>query len=83
MALMLNLDDAMDVLLKEQFIKEGYIDDDGRAECVRNELEQKCYSLGDKNIYKRILELVDELTSEKIIYRLIDKRMEEQRKAVK
>lgn len=72
MALMLNLDDAMDVLLKEQFIKEGYLDDDGRAECVRNELEQKCYLLGDKNTYKRILELMDELTSENIIYHIID-----------
>jgi hypothetical protein len=43
MALMLYLDDAMKVLLQNDFIKDGYIDDDGGSEVVRNELEQKCY----------------------------------------
>ena len=40
---MINLDDAMKVLLQNDFIDKGYIDDDGNAEVVRNELEQKCY----------------------------------------
>jgi hypothetical protein len=43
MALMLYLDDAMKVLLQNDFIDDGYIDDDGGSEIVRNELEQKCY----------------------------------------
>ena len=43
MALVLYLDDAMKVLLQHDFIAEGYIDEDGGAEVVRNELEQKCY----------------------------------------
>ena len=43
MALMLYLDDAMKVLLRNDFIDIGYIDDDGGSEIVRNELEQKCY----------------------------------------
>lgn len=40
---MLYLDDAMKVLLYHGFIDDGYIDEDGNAEVVRNELEQKCY----------------------------------------
>lgn len=43
MALMLYLDDAMKVLLQNDFIDIGYIDEDGDSELVRNELEQKCY----------------------------------------
>ena len=43
MALMLYLDDAMKVLLQNDFIDIGYIDEDGGSELVRNELEQKCY----------------------------------------
>ena len=43
MALMLYLDDAMKVLLQNDYIDDGYIDDDGGSEIVRNELEQKCY----------------------------------------
>ena len=38
MALMLYLDDAMKVLLRNDFIDIGYIDDDGGSEIVRNEL---------------------------------------------
>ena len=45
MALVLYLDDAMNVLLGHEFIDKGYIDDDGNAELVRSELEQKCYSV--------------------------------------
>lgn len=43
MGLMLYLDDAMKVLLWNGFIDDGYIDEDGNAELVRSELEQKCY----------------------------------------
>lgn len=43
MALMLYLDDAMKVLLQNDYIDIGYIDDDGGSQIVRNELEQKCY----------------------------------------
>ena len=43
MALMISLDDAMEVLIRGGYIDEGYIDDDGNAELVRSELEQKCY----------------------------------------
>ena len=43
MALMISLDDAMEVLIRGGYIDEGYIDDDGNAEFVRSELEQKCY----------------------------------------
>jgi hypothetical protein len=43
MSLMLYLDDAMKVLLQNDFIEDGYIDNDGGSEIVRNELEQKCY----------------------------------------
>ena len=43
MALMLTLDDAMKVLIRGGYIDEGYIDDDGNAEYVKSELEQKCY----------------------------------------
>lgn len=43
MALMLYLDDAMKVLLQNDFIDIGYIDDDGGSELVKSELEQKCY----------------------------------------
>ena len=43
MALMIYLDDAMKVLLQNDFIDIGYIDNDGGSEIVRNELEQKCY----------------------------------------
>ena len=45
MSLMINLDDAMEVLIRCGYINEGYIDDDGNAELVRSELEQKCYSI--------------------------------------
>ena len=45
MALMINLDDAMEVLIRGGYIDEGYIDDDGNAELVRSELEQKCYMI--------------------------------------
>ena len=45
MALMITLDDAMNVLLRGGYIDEGYIDEDGGAEYVRSELEQKCYLL--------------------------------------
>ena len=43
MSLMLTLDDAMKVLLKGGYLDEGYIDNDGTASLVRQELEQKCY----------------------------------------
>jgi len=45
MALMLTLDDAMNVLIRGGYLDEGYISVDGEAECVRSELEQKCYSI--------------------------------------
>lgn len=45
MALMISLDDAMEVLIRGGYIDEGYIDDDGNAELVRSELEQKCYMI--------------------------------------
>ena len=45
MALMISLDDAMEVLIRGGYIDEGYIDDDGNAEFVRSELEQKCYMI--------------------------------------
>lgn len=44
MALMITLDDAMKVLIYGSYLDDGYKDDDG-FECVRNELEQKCYSI--------------------------------------
>lgn len=40
MSLMLNLDDAIAVLRWE-----GYLKDEDDVECVRNALEQKCYSM--------------------------------------
>ncbi len=45
MGLMINLNDAMEVLLRMDCIDDGYIDKDGNAEIVRSELEQKCYSI--------------------------------------
>lgn len=45
MDLMISLDDAMEVLIRGGYIDEGYIDDDGNAELVRSELEQKCYMI--------------------------------------
>jgi len=79
MALVLYLDDAMNVLLRHNFIDKGYIDNDGNAELVRSELEQKCYSVlpskDDKEIdklrienaelFQRILQLEKELEKEK------------------
>ena len=76
---MLYLDDAMNVLLRHNFIDKGYIDNDGNAEVVRNELEQKCYSVlpskDDKEIdklrienaglFQRILQLEKDLEKEK------------------
>lgn len=60
MALVLYLDDAMKVLLGHEFIDKGYIDDDGNAELVRSELEQKCYpvlpSKDDKEMNKMRIE---------------------------
>ena len=79
MALVLYLDDAMNVLLGHGFIDKGYMDDDGNAELVRSELEQKCYSVlpskDDKEMDKmrienseliqRILQLEKELARER------------------
>ena len=79
MALVLYLDDAMDVLLGHEFIDKGYIDDDGKARLVRSELEQKCYSVlpskDDKEMDKmrienseliqRVLQLEKELAIER------------------
>ena len=79
MALVLYLDDAMNVLLGHEFIDKGYIDDDGNAEVVRSELEQKCYSVlpskDDKEMDKmriengeliqRVLQLEKELARER------------------
>ena len=45
MSLMINLDDVMDVLYRMNCIDESFIDDDGNADIVRSELEQKCYSI--------------------------------------
>lgn len=49
MALVLYLDDAMNVLLGHGFIDKGYLDEDGNSELVRSELEQKCYSILPSN----------------------------------
>ena len=43
MALMITLDDVMKVLISEGFLAEEWLDEEGGLECVRNELEQKCY----------------------------------------
>ena len=78
MALVLYLDDAMNVLLRHNFIDKGYIDDDGNAEVVRNELEQKCYSvlpskdnkemdklrIENSELIQRILQLEKDLAKE-------------------
>ena len=45
MSLMITLDDAMLVLTRGGYLDEGYIDENGGAEVVRSELEQKCYSM--------------------------------------
>ena len=45
MALMLTLDDAVNVLIRGGYLDEGYLDEDGDAVCVRSELEQRCYSI--------------------------------------
>lgn len=79
MALVLYLDDAMKVLLQHDFIAEGYIDEDGGAEVVRNELEQKCYSclpgkdnevvdklrIENAELIQRMLQLEKELARER------------------
>lgn len=43
MSLMITLDDAMKVLINGGFLAKEWQDDEGGLECVRNELEQKCY----------------------------------------
>lgn len=43
MALMITLDDVMKVLISEGFLAKEWLDEEGGLECVRNELEQKCY----------------------------------------
>ena len=44
MALMITLDDAMEVLIRGGYLGESWNDDDS-YEYVRSELEQKCYSM--------------------------------------
>ena len=44
MALMITLDDAMDVLIRGGYLGESWNDDDS-YEYVRSDLEQKCYSM--------------------------------------
>ena len=76
MSLMLTLDDAMKVLLYNDFIDKGYIDEDGDAECVRNELEQKCYPIGTKEgntWFDEICDDINLITSTAVIAHHIDK----------
>jgi len=44
MALMITLDDAMEVLIRGGYLGESWNDDDS-YEYVRSDLEQKCYSM--------------------------------------
>jgi hypothetical protein len=44
MALMITLDDAMEVLIRGGYLGESWTDDDS-YDYVRSELEQKCYSM--------------------------------------
>jgi len=41
---MINVDDAMKVLIQDDLLDHGYSGDDGTYEYVRNELEQQSYS---------------------------------------
>ena len=43
MALMISLDDAMEVLIRGGFLDEEWQEEDGGYEYIRSELEQKCY----------------------------------------
>ena len=61
MALMISLDDAMEVLIRGGYIDEGYIDDDGNAELVRSELEQKCYMIQKHKDAKWTDHIADEI----------------------
>ena len=61
MALMISLDDAMEVLIRGGYIDEGYIDDDGNAELVRSELEQKCYIVMKRKSVKWTDLVIDEI----------------------
>lgn len=45
MSLMINLDDAMDVLVRGGYLDEEWREDDGGYEYIRSELEQKCYMM--------------------------------------
>lgn len=50
MSLMMNLDDAMKVLKNHGFLKDEWVSDPGGLEVIRNELEQKCYIMLDKDL---------------------------------
>ncbi len=45
MALMITLDDAMEVLIRGGYLDEAWQEDDSGYEYIRSELEQKCYSM--------------------------------------
>ena len=45
MALMITLDDAMDVLIRGDYLDAEWQEDDGGYEYIRSVLEQKCYSM--------------------------------------
>ena len=65
MSLMITLDDAMFVLTRGGYLDEGYIDENGGAEVVRSELEQKCYSMmkhGSEKWFDIIKEHVEGIT---------------------
>ncbi len=65
MSLMITLDDAMFVLTRGGYLDEGYIDENGGAEVVRAELEQKCYSMmkrGSEKWFDIIKEHVEGIT---------------------
>lgn len=74
MSLMITLDDAMFVLTKGGFLDEGYLDENGGAEYIRSELEQKCYSMmkkGSKKWFDIIREQIEGVTSPEEISRHI------------
>ena len=61
--LLITLDDAMHVLVKNGYLDPRLANEEGRYDLVRNELEQKCYMFGsENNEIRESRDKLDELT---------------------
>lgn len=61
----LDLDDAMDVLIRHGFLDKEYVNTDG-LDLVRGELEQKCYIKSEDDTVKNISSIACDINPKEI-----------------